>query len=256
MSGLRATISVDDGHPSDLKVAALLAHHGLQATFYVPVRNREGPPVMSAAQLRTLAQRFEIGAHTLTHQFLAGLDDGTAWREIADGKRALEDRLGLPVHGFCYPGGRYRRAQIRQVHAAGFRFARTTQNLRIDADGTAFELPTSAQFYPHPRAVWLRNFVSQRDWRRRAPALRAVLGASDWRVRLYRLLALADAHGGVFHLWLHALDIERLQLWTTLDSFLAQLAQRVPPHRRIVNGELLRTIPAAYPSTPSENNAT
>ncbi len=250
MSGLRVTVSVDDGHPLDLKVAALLARHGLRATFYLPVINREGPPVMSAAQARALAGRFEIGAHTLSHRFLAGLDASTAWREIHDGKRALEDQLGQPVEGFCYPGGRYRRTHVRQVQAAGFRFARTTQNLCIDAGMHAHELPTSAQFYPHSRTVWLRNFVSQRDWRKRSPALLPALREADWLPRLLALLALAKARGGVFHLWLHAIDIEQLQLWQPLDRFLAQLAASTPPEQRVANGELVSPATAAFPSTP------
>ncbi len=255
MTGLRVTVSVDDGHPLDLKVAALLARHGLRATFYLPVRNREGPPVLSGAQARALAECFEIGAHTLSHRFLAGLDAGTAWREIDEGKRALEDRLGRPVHGFCYPGGRYRRAHVRQVQAAGFRFARTTQNLCIAPGASVYEMATSAQFYPHTRAVWLRNFVSQRDWRARAPALHAVWREPDWQARLAALLALAQARGGVFHLWLHALDIERLQLWASLDRLLARLAASTPADGRMTNGELLMPV-VAGPSTPSENNAT
>ncbi len=249
MSGLRVTVSVDDGHPLDLKVAALLAQHELRATFYLPVTNREGAPVLSGAQARTLAQRFEIGSHTLSHRYLAGLREDIAWREVCDGKRALEDRLGLPVHGFCYPGGRYRRDHVRLVRSAGFQFARTTQNLRTDAGRSAYELPTSAQFYPHSRAVWLRNFMSQRHWCARTAALRAVLCEDDWLARLTQLLALAQARAGVFHLWLHALDIEQLQLWSTLDRFLAQLADHAPPQRRIANGTLIRTAQTAPPST-------
>ncbi len=247
MSGLRVTLSVDDGHPLDLRTAALLARHGLRATFYLPLSNCEGPPVMNGAQARALAQGFELGSHTLSHCFLAAVDERRAWHEISQGKRALEDCIGLPVHGFCYPGGRYRPLHVRQVQAAGLRYARTTQNLRIDAGLKPFEMPTSAQFYPHARDVWLRNFLSQRDWHRRTPALLAMLREADWLVRLHRLLALADARGGLFHLWWHSLDIERLGLWGALDHFLAGIAARVPPQRRVSNGEVFS---AAAPMPP------
>lgn len=238
MSGLRVTLSVDDGHPLDLRTAALLARHGLRATFYLPLSNCEGPPVMNGAQARVLAQGFELGSHTLSHRFLAGVDERRAWHEISEGKRALEDCIGLPVDGFCYPGGRYRLLHVRQVQAAGFRYARTTRNLRIDAGHKPFEMPTSAQFYPHARDVWLRNFLSQRDWHRRTPALLAMLCEADWLVRLHRLLALAQVRGELFHVWWHSLDIERLGLWDALDRFLAGIAARVPPQRRISNGEV------------------
>lgn len=245
MSGLRLTLSVDDGHPLDLRLADLLDRHGLQATFYVPIRNDEGPPVMSAAHVRRLAQRFEIASHTLSHRFLATLDDGAARAQVVDGKRALEDLLGAPVRGFCYPGGRYRRRHVAMVREAGFAYARTTQNLRLDAGCLPFEMPTTLQFYPHPRAVLARNFLSQGKRLARLPGLLAAMSGDDWLARAYRLLALAGSHGSVFHLWFHTLDLERLGLWTALDCFLARAAERVPAAARVSNGTL-----AAEPGMP------
>lgn len=247
MSTARFSLSVDDGHPLDLRIAGLLDRYGLQATFYLPIENCEGQPVLDATQMRELAQCFEIGSHTLSHRFLTTLDDEAARRQIVDGKRVLEDRLGAAVRGFCYPGGRYRRQHVQQVIDAGFAYARTTQNLRIDAEAPAFEMPTTAQFYPHPRQVFARNFVSQRDWTRRWPALRVALEEDDWRRRLYRLLDLALERGGVFHLWCHAIDIERLQLWNALEHFLARVAREFAPTQRLGNAQLLSPWPAAQP---------
>lgn len=169
VGSMRFTLSVDDGHPLDLRLADKLARHGIPATFYVPTTNCEGPPVMSAPQLRTLAAQFELGSHTAEHRFLAQLGRAAAWRQVRDGKASLEDALGRRVDGFCYPGGRYRREHVALVRAAGFTHARTTQNLRTDAGRQAFEMPTTLQFYPHPRRVLVRNFVSQRQWRLRRP---------------------------------------------------------------------------------------
>jgi len=44
------TTSWDDGHPMDLRVAALLAKYGIAGTFYVPASTELG--AVSAAQLR------------------------------------------------------------------------------------------------------------------------------------------------------------------------------------------------------------
>ncbi len=232
------TLSVDDGHPLDLQLAGRLAGHGIPATFYVPTTNCEGSPVMSAPQLRSLASQFELGSHTAEHRFLAQLGRAAAWRQVRDGKAALEDTLGRRVDGFCYPGGRYRREHVALVRAAGFTHARTTQNLRIDAGRQAFEMPTTLQFYPHPRRVLVRNFVSQRHWRLRHTSLAVALAERDWLGRLYALFSHACRQGAVFHLWLHTADIEALCLWQTLDDFLACVARRVPPARRLTNGEL------------------
>src|SRR6266508_4339060 len=124
--------SWDDGHPFDLRVAELLAKHGLAGTFFVPGQNREGRAVMGRADIRELDRHFEIGGHTLTHRYLAGEARDEILREIADGKRLIEDALGHPIHGFCYPGGRFDEAVVRAVHQAGFVYSRTTENLRFD----------------------------------------------------------------------------------------------------------------------------
>ncbi len=238
MNGLRFSVSVDDGHPLDLRVADLLDRHGLQATFYLPVSNAEGLPVMAPSDARRLARRFEVASHTLSHRFLASLDDETARMQVNDGKRRLEDWLGAPVRGFCYPGGRYRRRHVAMVREAGFAYARTTQNLRFDAGRLPYEMPTTLQFYPHPRPVLARNLLSQGNRAARLPAFMTAMAGDHWLERAYRLLALAARRGGVFHLWFHAIDLERLALWTALDCFLARAAERVPAASRVTNGTL------------------
>lgn len=233
------TLSVDDGHPLDLRLAELLNRHGVQATFYLPVSNHEGPPVMQANDARQLARRFEIGSHTRSHSFLGQVDDSRAWSEITDGKRMLEDWLGQQVPGFCYPGGRYLNKHVSMVRRAGFCYARTTQNLRTDVGVRRFEMPTTLQFYPHPRSVLMRNFISQGDWRPRLPALRQAWVDSDWLQRLYRLFDHAAAERGVFHLWCHSRDIERFGLWDAFEHFLAHVAARLPPDALVSNGDLV-----------------
>src|SRR6185312_1811897 len=127
-----------DGHPSDRKAAELLAKHGLRATFYVPIRNCEGPPVLSSTDLWQIANEFEIGSHTLDHRFLRDLPAAVARRQIFQGKKILEDRLGRRIAGFCYPGGKFRGEHAVLAADAGFRYARTIANLRFDAGDRPF----------------------------------------------------------------------------------------------------------------------
>lgn len=233
------SVSVDDGHPLDMRMAELLNRHGVQASFHVPVRNCEGQPVLSSSALRELSRAFDIGSHTLEHRYLARLDMHEALRQITDGKRALQDVLGKPVPGFCYPGGKYHAIHCSMVQSAGFRYARTTQNLRLDVGSRPMEVPTTLQFYPHSRAVLIRNFLSQGDWPSRWSALELLLQEAHWLDRLRRLFAWTVRHGGVFHLWCHSLDIERLGLWQALDRFLAEAVEWVPASRRLNNLQLV-----------------
>jgi len=230
--------SVDDGHPADMRLAQYLARHGINATFYLPIQNVEGEPVLQGAQVRELAQGFEIGSHTHDHRFLDRLDDGRARFQIEHGKSALEYILGRPVAGFCYPGGKYRPAHVHMVRAAGFRYARTTSNLHLSVGPSRFELATSCQFYPHGRAVYLRNFIRGGHWLRRAPLLLDSLEQRTWQGRLHAMLDNALARDGVFHLWLHSIDIERLAAWEALDGLLRHVADAVPADRRWTNARL------------------
>src|SRR6266446_4273986 len=75
------TFSVDDGHPTDLSTAEMLARLGLQATFYVPGRNEERP-VMGTPEIRELSRRFEIGSHTMNHRRVHDLNDIEAQAEV------------------------------------------------------------------------------------------------------------------------------------------------------------------------------
>jgi peptidoglycan/xylan/chitin deacetylase (PgdA/CDA1 family) len=232
------SISIDDGHPLDRRMAEIVQRHALRATFYVPGRNCEGPPVMSPSDLRALAQQCEIGSHTLEHRFLQRLNALEALAQINDGKAALQDALGQPVQGFCYPGGKYRPLHCQMVQTAGFDYARTTQNLRLDAGQLSYALPTTLQFYPHPASVLLRNFFSQRNWRQRREALGVISQNADWLERIYLLFDHVSKRGGVFHLWCHSLDLERLGLWHTLDAFLAYVSQTTLPAQRLDNAQL------------------
>ena len=102
------TISVDDGHPTDLRTAELLHKHGIKATFYAPATNPERP-VMSPNDLRRLSSSFEVGGHTLNHVSLPSLSRERAWSEIVDCKNWLEDLTGKTVTSFCYPKGKFDR---------------------------------------------------------------------------------------------------------------------------------------------------
>lgn len=230
--------SIDDGHPADLKTAELLARHGLAGTFFIPIRNCEGDPVIGDGEIRQLARRFEIGSHTYDHRYLKTVDVWRAYHQVNDGKKKLEDVLGKPVNGFCYPGGRYRRRDVDLVRACRFTYARTTMNLRFDAGDKPFEMPTTIQFYPHVRAVYMRNFIASGARNRRLDGLRMALAHDDWIERLYALFDHVCETGGVFHLWGHSKQFEQLGAWDKLDAFLAHVAASVPRANCLTNEAL------------------
>lgn len=232
------TCSTDDGHPSDMKMAELLSKNSINGTFFIPIKNREGLPVMSQAQIREIGNRFEIGSHTYDHCYLKSVDLAEAHYQITEGKKQLENLLGKEVAGFCYPGGKYRPEHAELVQSAGFKYARTTMNLCFDAGRNRFEIPTTCQFYPHPKSVYLRNFVKAGNWMHRSDGLRLALKHKNWIERLYALFDYSCEQEGVFHLWAHSNDIDKLNAWNEFDRFLAYAATKVSEQNRLSNREL------------------
>ena len=239
------TTSWDDGHPLDERLAELLARHGFQATFYVPLRNREGLPVMDAAALRRLDAGFEIGSHTQDHSYANRLPAAEWAQQVMSGKAGLEQLLGHGVAGFCYPGGKLKASSRAAVQAAGFAYARTIVNLQTATGSDPFTLPTTLQMYPHRRAVLLRNWLRGGAWQVRAPAAWQALRAPGHAAQLLALLAQTLAHDGVFHLWGHSWELEQHGLWPALDSFLATAAGMVPAQARVNNAACVQSITAA-----------
>jgi len=235
---LVVTTSWDDGHPKDMKLAELLAKHRIGGTFYVPCHNCERRDVMEARDLRSLAETFEIGGHTLDHIDLRVMSGPEAKHQIEAGKAYLEDVLGAPVPGFCYPRGGYTQALKEMVRSAGFSYARTVENFHLDAGDDRFALPTTLQFFPHSRSTYLRNFISGGAYAARCiPAATATAGGRIGD-RIKRLAELCAARGSYFHLWGHSWEIDEYGLWRELDmalSFLSTLKRAPMTNLEAVN---------------------
>jgi peptidoglycan/xylan/chitin deacetylase (PgdA/CDA1 family) len=234
-TALRLTTSWDDGHPLDLRVAEILAKHGFPGTFYVPRSNREGKPVLTTGELRTLGAGFEIGGHSLDHVPLIGLSIAVRNHQLRDSKRQIEDELGRTITGFCYPGGLHDRWVRQAVRDAGFGYARTVTNLSIEPPRDPFQVATTLQLFPHDRTTYLKNFTRRGSWRARALPLAICLSHGSLEACLESLLRFAAERGGVFHLWGHSWELEACGLWSVLDRFLRVADRLVAPQHRLTN---------------------
>ena len=145
------------------------------------------------------------------------------------------------MQGFCYPGGKLRPGSAATVRDAGFSYARTTENFRVDCGVDRLLVPTSLQFFPHPRQVLLRNFVTRGHWGRRLALATACLTTADFEQRLRGALDTCLRADAGFHLWGHSWEIDRHGLWPQLDRFFTHVAATVAPSSRLTNAALLRS---------------
>lgn len=241
------TTSWDDGYLLDRRVATLLERFGCTGTFYICPRAQHGDRMLSPADIREIATRHEIGAHTLTHPHLPDLPPALCKQEIEDSKAWVEDITGNPCTMFCYPYGDWNTEVRHRVQDAGFLGARTTQGLEyISSDD--FAMPTTLQIMPFPKRpqwkAWWHPLdplgplrVRFRKLRKLNTPLRAM---KNWQ-SLAQALFLHGKETGAhhFHLWGHSREIEKYGMWGELETFL-KFVSAIPEIKSVNNSELLR----------------
>jgi peptidoglycan/xylan/chitin deacetylase (PgdA/CDA1 family) len=220
--------SWDDGHPLDERLGGLLDRFGLKATFFVPIYNLEGYPVLSTQALRGLDGRFEIGGHTLDHAPLTECSQTECARQIVEGKAALEQQLGHAVPGFCYPKGKWNIQVRATVMKAGFAYARTIENFRLDCGKDRFSMPTTMQIFPHGKKILLRNYIRHGHYITRFKALTIASKSKNWIDFLIKLLDADLDESSVLHVWGHSREIEEQNLWSELACLFSIVAAKHP----------------------------
>lgn len=219
------TTSWDDGDCADLKLAELLRSKGICGTFYIPIEYRERP--LGYSELRALASEgFEIGAHGWTQKHLWGLQPEELAREVRPCKQVLENIVGREVAMFCYPRGRYDAKVVRALQAAGYRGARTVRMLATSSTFNRFEMPTTLQVFPHMRFTYLKNVARARSLESLHSCLREVRCLGSWLELGKRLFDSVLENGGIWHLYGHSWEIERLGLWDDLREILGYVSRR------------------------------
>ncbi|GAA2819170.1 polysaccharide deacetylase family protein [Kitasatospora paracochleata] len=184
-------LTFDDGYADFARHAVpVLREFGFTATAYVVPDllgtengwDVEGPrkKLLIVDQVTRLASAgWEIGSHGLGHRALPGLPADALAEQTRESRRALEELVGGPVTGFCYPYGAVDLPAGLAVRDAGYDYACAIQHSPLTG---RFALP--------------RCYVGDRDgaWR-----LRAKHGRHRWRDALTGLRngAPSGPYGGL-----------------------------------------------------------
>lgn len=122
-------LTFDDGHDSDLRIAApLLQQFDFTATFFPVVRHIGQEGCLDWDDLDTLLHYgFSVGSHSWSHASLPRLDRKRLEQEIHDSKRVLESRLGVPVRLFALPYGHDSAATRKTIASAGYAHMLSTE---------------------------------------------------------------------------------------------------------------------------------
>jgi peptidoglycan/xylan/chitin deacetylase (PgdA/CDA1 family) len=121
----------DDGDPSATRFARILDRYGLVGNYFV---NNVSP--LTRSQIRWLAQRGSVEAHTISHVALSGLDYEDQVAEITGNRAYLEEITGRPVRFLAWPYGDVNESAIEAAAAAGMVAAFALGGTAADVDTT------------------------------------------------------------------------------------------------------------------------
>jgi peptidoglycan-N-acetylglucosamine deacetylase len=239
------TTSWDDGHPLDLRVAALLAMYRLTGTFYVPRSGQR--PVMNPGEILGLSKAFEIGGHSLDHVTLDQLSDVETSRQLTGSREWIQDLTGTTCRAFCFPGGKFARQQLKLVRDAGYQAVRTVELLSTAAPrriAGVWVIPTTVQAFPHGPGAYIKN-AAKRFSVSAVFTPRASLFSRNWVALAKDLFLRTKKRGGVFHLWGHSWEIAEHVQWRPLQEFLSFASANLASARCLTNGDLCEEMSAA-----------
>jgi len=213
--------SWDDVTKLDLKICELLETYNLKGTFFV-VNNYIGKEI-SKAELLTISERNEIGAHTLTHVDLRQTPSEVAKREISESKRLLEQVMEKPVTSFAYPKGSYDKTHVEMVRDSQYLCARTTKPFCTSHTGNPYEMNVALWSFPHA----LRDISGMLRLAKLSPGILVnPFRIKKWDELGKQIFDLLLESGGVFHIFGHAWQVDEINGWKKLEDLFAHIGFR------------------------------
>jgi peptidoglycan/xylan/chitin deacetylase (PgdA/CDA1 family) len=150
-------LTFDDGYRSDATVAMpILRRLGWPGVLYLQagaLKTRGAQGMSRQAVRAVLRQGWELGSHTIDHADVSILGPRRLRYEIGYSRRWLGRTFGVRIESFCYPGGHFDHAAVREVERAGYATATTVKEgmgtrrrrytlrrIRVDASDTPADL--------------------------------------------------------------------------------------------------------------------
>jgi len=209
------SVSIDDGHPLDLKAAEILARKNIPTTFYIPIKNSTGRPTLNKKQIKWLSENpvFTIGGHTYNHIDLTKVSLEKAEEEIRTGKEKLEDIIGKKITTFAWPWGKYNQNLINLVKKIGFINCRTAAILNFNlVNKKNYLCHPNLHIYPHTKIASLKNCLKRLDF------YSLFMRIKHFDKEHLDLIDKLKENNTSVHFWFHSWEIEKLNLWRLIRS--------------------------------------
>lgn len=204
---MRLLISIDDGHPLDMKVFGMLKKYGLQgnAIFFIPMGDNIETKTMTFERLdnrsiKTISMESEIGGHTISHRVLNKLSQLEQEFEIKMGNGMLEKIIGRQIEWFAPPRG-WTNTELEQraIENCGVKHYRLMKQGVYKLSKLPSIVPITVHFHP-----------SHYD-----------------KLDEYLELAKAEGENGYFHMTLHSWEVDKFYDWPKLEKTFEKLSKLI-----------------------------
>jgi peptidoglycan/xylan/chitin deacetylase (PgdA/CDA1 family) len=220
MSDVLFTTSWDDGSAHDLRVAQLLTDRGLTGTFYAST-GPTGHRSISGQSLQRIGDLHELGIHGRTHVLFTQMSERQLSEEVEWARHELEP-FGQVSRVVAPPRGRTDHRVDRLLAGLGY----AVRSAPILGSSRTFERRLEPTFQLLPHNTWrLARNVARRRLLPATPLLLAWLRGRDFGRRVGLLLESGVASSSCAHIWGHADEIDRLDLWPVLTELLDRVTE-------------------------------
>jgi len=190
-------LTFDDGWTgSFLEAGPILEQAGARAIVFVTTGLIGHPLFASEQLLRDLPPDvFEIGAHTVTHPFLAECSSPVVRRELNESRCQLEDILGRCVDSLSVPNGSLDERVLKIARECGYELIFTSETTTNTVGDRVIGRVAVRSGTPTETVLqWAEGRLGAAGWRRRALEIpRQLLGPK--RYRRLRGWALGEESG-------------------------------------------------------------
>lgn len=209
---MKIIFSWDDGCVHDKKAAELMKKYDIETIFYWPYNLEKCKNVSRVGKFLTmeecveLSKEFEVGSHTMTHEFLTKINQKQAEYEIFESRKLWQDKTGQKIKSFCYPRG-YTNSFLKiLVKNAGYTDARSTVIGRVTESPDPFFVETAL----HAGIDRIEYKIDSKN--------------VSWEIYgRYILEKARQTENAIFHVFAHSWEIELFKDWENLESFIKEL---------------------------------
>lgn len=137
-------LTFDDGYMDFYYNAyPILQKYGMKATVFIPTALMNQGYYLTWEQIKDMSSSGLItyGAHGVNHYHMTTLSAESLDFELAESKKVLQEKLGIPINFFAYPYGSVDTRVIKATKKAGFIGAVGTWASKIQSEGTTLNMP-------------------------------------------------------------------------------------------------------------------